>query len=166
MSLSPSLFAKNLSELLRSYFPIENREELAVIIDFNARFIEQHREELAGLLFIEFSECDGPVITLNTAKKIVARVQKRIYRDTLKREQSLEIEVESKHSSTSTEEKRIIEEFMATLSTEDILLFQLRYVEGCPVIDICQELGAKKSNIYERLSRIEESFKRFVQDGA
>ncbi len=162
--MPPSLFAAKLSEQLRKFFRIEDGEELAAVIDFNAKFIEQHRDDLASLLFIEFGEFHEPTITLDMAKAIVARVQKRIYRTTRKREQSLEGEVEAKRSITPTDVDRVIEDFVATLPTEEIVLFQLRFVDGRSINEICQKFGLKKSNAYERLAVLRERFERFVRE--
>lgn len=158
-------FADRLSEQLRSFFPIEDGEELAAVIDFNAKFIDvdQH-DDLASLLFIEFGQCSESEITLDMAKTIVSRVQKRIYRATRKREQALERDVAAKSYVAQSDVERVTEEFVATLPADEILLFQLRYVEGESTSLICEKLGLKKSTVYERLAILRNRFERFVRE--
>jgi RNA polymerase sigma factor (sigma-70 family) len=162
----PTAFAESLSAQLRSFFPISNGEELASVIDFNANFIgrDQH-DDLASLLFVEFGQCAEESITLDAAKAIVARVQKRLYRSTRKKEQTLDRDVQAESYVAQTEVESIIREVARTLPADDMLLFQLRYVEDKPVASICEELGLAKSTVYTRLEVLRQRFERFVKEG-
>ena len=57
MKLDNTSFAERVSEQLRSFFPINDGEELASVIAFNAKFLAPEQlDDLASLLFIEFSD--------------------------------------------------------------------------------------------------------------
>jgi hypothetical protein len=159
-----SEFAQSLSDQLRAFFPITNGEELASIIGFNSKFIQEEQlSELASLLFIEFSECTAP-ISLDDAKQIVSRVQKRLYRAGNKVRHSLAPDIVAPTYVGPSEVEGTIREFFATLSPEDIILFQLRFTDGEDVPAICKKLGVKKSEIYHRLATIRQAFEAFVHE--
>ena len=158
-----SKYAEQLSDQLRSFFPIADGGELAGVIDFNAKFIERHRDELASLLFIEFGECDDSEITLEMAKKVVARVQKRIFRSTQNSHLEIKKEIQSDESLSESEIQRILKEYVESLVMEDMVLFHLRYLEGKTVNEICKRTGGTKSHVYKKLGELREGFERFIR---
>lgn len=160
--MAVSKFAKELSDQLREFFSIKDRGELAVVIEFNARFIERHRDEMASLLFIEFSECKEPEITLEIAKKVIARVQKRIYRSTQDSQSEIKKEVPSSNYLSESEIQSVVKDYFKTLRSEDMVLFHLRHLEGKSVRDIGNEMGVSKSTVYQKLDELRESFEQFL----
>lgn len=149
-------FAEELSGLLQLHFPIQDANDLTATIEFNSTFIWKQRDELAPLLFIEFSGCKECLITPELARTIVSRVQKRIYRGIRKRESSVhDLELADRRGSES-EQIQIFREIKAILPVEDYVLFQMKFIDGISAVEICNRLGLKKTSLYERLRCIEE----------
>ena len=159
--MSHSPFATALSAQLCSLLPIVDEKELASAIDFNIKYIDKHRDDFASLLFLEFANPPQDTIDSKLARKVVARVSKRIYRSTRQFKQPLPIDVEAKSENSSMQIKLDIDEFLKTLSASDSILFSLRYLDDEPVSSICQKIGMEKSVIYERLDKLRNRFKNF-----
>ena len=165
MKLDNTSFAERVSEQLRSFFPINDGEELASVIAFNAKFLAPEQlDDLASLLFIEFSDIGKQEITLEVAKRIVARIQKRLYRGSRKREKTLDMDIAENAQLSQPQLHQIIAEFAATLETDQILLFRLHFLEGKEVSEICKEIDLKKTTAYERLSELRKRFERFASE--
>lgn len=149
-------FAEELSGLLQLHFTIQDGKDLTATIEFNSTFIWKQRDELAPLLFIEFSDCKESEITPTLARTIVARVQKRIYRG-IRRPESSVHDLELADTSVSeSEQSRIFREIKATLSVEDYIIFEMKFVLGLSAVEIGNRLGLKKTSVYERLRCVEE----------
>jgi hypothetical protein len=158
----PSPFAKQLSTQLSSSFPIENVDELEAVIDFNLKYIKRHKDDFASLLFLEFGKCAGATITAKTAKTMVARVQKRIYRSTRTSQRSIAIDVEANSEVSISKFKGVIDEFVCQLSASDALIFNLLCLENESISSICQKLGMQKSAVYKRRADLRDRFQHFV----
>jgi predicted DNA-binding protein YlxM (UPF0122 family) len=165
MKLDNKSFAERVSEQLQSFFLITNGEELASVIAFNAKFLAPEQlDDLSSLLFIEFSKVGKQEITLAIAKRIVAKIQKRLYRGSRKREKTLDIDIADQTQVSQSQLHQKIEEFVATLEIDDILLFRLHFLEGKEMIEICKEIGLQKTTVYRRLSELRKRFERFASD--
>jgi hypothetical protein len=183
----PSIFALKLSEQLCQFLSLsaseEARSEFANAIDFHAKFLgETSRDDLAPLLFLECVEesekrkqnippPNQQKLQMADLHTLLSRVQKRIFRGARSRERSASALIQSQPSGQHVESivtQHVMEDFrtyVATiLSPRDGVIFESRFIRGKTISEICHDIGAEKSTVYERIRLIKEVFARFLED--
>lgn len=170
----PTDFAKNLSRRLCEFFAISaselEKEELSSAIDFHAQHLdERSKEDLEPLLFVECGEESRErQLTIKAAKTIVARVQKRILRDSRRYKQLPDDFVQAQGTADPGHFERVLKQFKAflksRLSLRDAIIFELYFIQGVGVSSICDRLRIQKSAVYERIRIVRQQFKVFLDD--
>ncbi|TWT89322.1 hypothetical protein Pla100_56390 [Neorhodopirellula pilleata] len=129
-------------------------ETLAKRIDYHAAFIpEEGVDGIAALMFIECSNeiKDAGKLSLHKITMVLSRVQKQIYRSCHEpRTESLDFidPIEVTRSTSSDDLRSMLKEIESLLSFTELILFQMRFVDGLGLEQIAYNLGHSKSRVH------------------
>jgi hypothetical protein len=158
-------YAKELAHCLERGFGLTVRDDFVRQFVFHAhRLRPSEYEDLGSLVLLECHEQLLAEKTIDSAelKRIIDRVQHRLSRAT-SRERTVDplnldwVPARFVRGDSCTPDLDDLLSTLQQLSALHVLLFEMHYVQGCPVQQICEELRISPATVYRRLEDIREA---------
>lgn len=167
--LTPLKIANELWAVFGTKDPSFDTEKLAIRIAHHHKFIERvSLDEFAGDLFVECLKLknDYPQFLYRDLLTAVSRVQKRIFR--LECEQkTVPLVADVAQPASVTDEPLSVLDFIdsvrAELSIHELVIFEMRFVDGLTLVEIARKLGLTKSTLHRDVAKLIDRIRSLYQ---